>query len=61
MDALLESGLLRDYPMAPAVRADLLERLGRREEAGTEFERAAALTRNESERAISGRRAADCR
>jgi len=61
VDALLESGLLRDYPMAPAVRADLLERLGRREEAGTEFERAAALTRNESERAIFGRRAADCR
>jgi len=61
VDALVGSGVLRDYPMAPAVRADLLERLGRREEAAAEFERAAALTRNERERAIFRGRAADCR
>ena len=46
------------YPLLPAVRADLLARLGRDDEARAEFERAAALTRNAGERAIFLGRAA---
>jgi predicted RNA polymerase sigma factor len=40
------------------VRGDFLAKLGRFEEAAVEFERAAALTRNERERALLLRRAA---
>jgi RNA polymerase sigma-70 factor, ECF subfamily len=43
---------LRDYHLLPSVRGDLLSRLGRDEEAAAEFQRAAALTANESERAL---------
>jgi predicted RNA polymerase sigma factor len=39
------------------VRGDLLAKLGRRDEARAEFERAAALTRNERERALLRARA----
>ena len=42
------------------MRGDLLARLGRGPEARTEFERAAALTRNERERAVMLERAAGC-
>ncbi|MBS1842914.1 MAG: sigma-70 family RNA polymerase sigma factor [Actinobacteria bacterium] len=48
---------LRDYHLLPSVRGDLLSRLGRDEEAATEFRRAAALTGNESERELLLRRA----
>ena len=48
---------LTDYPQLPAVRADLLERLARREEAAAEYRRAASLTRNERERQLYERRA----
>ena len=41
---------LRDYHLLPAVRADLLLRLDRRDEARAEFERAAAMTANARER-----------
>ncbi|MGW6968905.1 RNA polymerase sigma factor [Streptomyces zaomyceticus] len=52
VDALAgEPGLAR-YHLLPSVRGDLLARLGRAEEARAEFERAAALTRNESEREL---------
>ncbi|MFD9051215.1 RNA polymerase sigma factor [Streptomyces zaomyceticus] len=52
VDALAgEPGLAR-YHLLPSVRGDLLARLGRTEEARAEFERAAALTRNESEREL---------
>jgi predicted RNA polymerase sigma factor len=54
------AGRLSDYPLLPAVRGDLLVRLGRVAEARAEFARAAALTRNERERAIFLRRAAEC-
>ena len=37
---------LARYHLLPSARADLLEQLGRFEEARAEFERAAALTRN---------------
>jgi predicted RNA polymerase sigma factor len=42
------------------VRGDLLEQLGRRDEARAEFERAATLTRNERERTLLLNRAAAC-
>ncbi|MFD7961157.1 RNA polymerase sigma factor [Streptomyces zaomyceticus] len=52
VDALAgEPGLAR-YHLLPSVRGDLLARLGRAEEARAEFERAAELTRNESEREL---------
>lgn len=52
---------LRGYHLLPAVRADLLHRIGRDAEAITELERAAAMTRNERERALLLDRAASWR
>ena len=52
---------LAGYALLPAVRGDLLARLGRRDEARHEFERAADLTRNDRERTIFLGRAADLR
>jgi RNA polymerase sigma factor (sigma-70 family) len=49
---ILDGLEIDDYPQLPAARGDLLERLGRAAEARAEFERAAALTRNERERGI---------
>ncbi|MFC8346125.1 RNA polymerase sigma factor [Streptomyces sp. NPDC057280] len=43
---------LPDYHLLPSVRGDLLDRLGRTTEAAVEFERAAALARNEREREL---------
>ena len=60
VDALGNEPLLREYHLLPAVRADLLERLGRTVEAGSEFERAAALTQNVRERALLLGRARAC-
>jgi RNA polymerase sigma-70 factor (ECF subfamily) len=51
---------LRDYYLLPAVRGDLLVKLGRVDEAGVEFERAAALTQNSRERAGLLERVAQC-
>jgi RNA polymerase sigma factor (sigma-70 family) len=59
VDALAGEKALRDYPHLPAVRGDLLARLGRYDEARTEFERAAALTGNDRERALFTARAAE--
>ena len=58
VDSLADDPALRGYHLLPAVRADLLARLGRAEQARAEFERAAALTGNVSERAHLLRRAA---
>ncbi|MFD3536582.1 RNA polymerase sigma factor [Streptomyces sp. NPDC058664] len=52
VDALAAEPALAHYHLLPSVRGDLLARLGRPAEARAEFERAAALTRNESERAL---------
>ncbi|MDG9702708.1 RNA polymerase sigma factor [Streptomyces sp. DH37] len=52
VDALAGEPALRSYHLLPSVRGDLLERLGRGEEARAEFERAASLTRNEREREL---------
>jgi predicted RNA polymerase sigma factor len=58
VDALADDPALRGYHLLPAVRGDLLARLGRAAQARAEFERAAALTANDSERAHLLRRAA---
>ena len=60
VDSLDAEAALRDYHLLPSVRGDLLARLGRRAEARAEFERAAALTRNERERALLLARAEAC-
>jgi len=52
VDALAGEPALRGYHLLPAVRGDMLERLGRGDEARAEFARAAGLTRNEREREL---------
>ncbi|MBV8063502.1 MAG: RNA polymerase sigma factor [Nevskia sp.] len=59
-DALLREPALKAYHLLPAVRGDLLVKLGRHAEARGEFERAAGLTRNERERRLMLERAASC-
>ena len=51
-DALLAEPALRNYHLLPSVRGDLLDKLGRRDEARAEFRRAAGMTRNERERTL---------
>jgi RNA polymerase sigma factor (sigma-70 family) len=60
VDALADAPALANYHLLPAVRGDLLAKLGRGEEARVQFERAAALTRNAQERAVMLERAAGC-
>jgi RNA polymerase sigma factor (sigma-70 family) len=50
VDALVREGALQGYHLLPTVRADLLEKVGRHEEARAEFERAAAIAGNNRER-----------
>ena len=57
LDALRDEPSLEGYHLLPAVRADLLIKLGRPMEARSELERAASLTRNERERALLTQRA----
>ncbi|HEY2284720.1 MAG TPA: sigma-70 family RNA polymerase sigma factor [Streptosporangiaceae bacterium] len=57
VDELTAEPSLRSYHLLPSVRGDLLLKLGRAAEASTEFERAAALTQNASERELSAGRA----
>jgi RNA polymerase sigma-70 factor, ECF subfamily len=52
VEALIAEPSLRKYHLLPSVRADLLDKLGRFEEAAAEFQRAASLTRNARERAL---------
>jgi RNA polymerase sigma factor (sigma-70 family) len=59
VDQLAAEPALQHYHLLPSVRGDLLRKLGRNAEAQAEFERAAALTRNERERELSARRARD--
>jgi RNA polymerase sigma factor (sigma-70 family) len=58
VDALIAEPRLAAYHWLPAVRADLLAKLGRGDEARTEFERAAALANNQRERELLLERAA---
>ena len=60
VDRLADVPALRGYHLLPSVRGDLLEQLGRQDEAREEFERAATLTRNEREQALLRTRAAAC-
>ncbi|HEX2414729.1 MAG TPA: DUF6596 domain-containing protein, partial [Thermoleophilaceae bacterium] len=52
IDELMSEPALQDYHLLPSVRGDLLQRLGRIEEARAEFARAASLTRNVPERTL---------
>jgi RNA polymerase sigma factor (sigma-70 family) len=58
VDALRGDKAMRRYQWLPSVRGDLLEKLGRRDEARAEFEQAAALAGNHRERALLLERAA---
>lgn len=60
VDTLLAEPALAGYHLLPAVRGDLLVKLGRHGEARAEFERAAAQTRNARERSLLLARAAAC-
>ena len=60
VDSLRSEPALREYHLLPVVRGDLLEKLGRRDEARTEFQRAASLTQNSGERAALLERMAAC-
>jgi RNA polymerase sigma-70 factor, ECF subfamily len=57
VDSLSNEPSLKGYHLLPSVRGDLLEKLGRTEEAREEFERAASLTRNADERGLLVERA----
>jgi predicted RNA polymerase sigma factor len=62
MDAVAASPALQSYHYLPGARGDLLEKLGRFDEARSEFERAAAMTANVAERTLlleRARRAVD--
>ena len=59
LDAAVNRGELDDYPLAHAVRGDLLARSGNHGEAAQHFHRAAELTRNAGERKVFTRRAAE--
>jgi RNA polymerase sigma factor (sigma-70 family) len=62
VDALVTEPSLKGYHLLPSVRGDLLAKLARHDEARTEFEHAASLTRNARERELLlGRAAASAR
>ena len=52
VDRLTSDASLKNYHLLPSVRGDLLNKLGRFDEARQEFERAASLTRNARERTL---------
>ncbi|HEY1418661.1 MAG TPA: RNA polymerase sigma factor [Myxococcaceae bacterium] len=60
VEQLREEPALRSYHLLPSVRGDLLERLGRTNEARAEFERAASLAQNVRERELLLGRARAC-
>jgi RNA polymerase sigma-70 factor (ECF subfamily) len=59
IDGLVAEGHLEAYPYLHAARADLLRRLGRRDDASAAYRRAVELTANEPERAFLERRIAE--
>jgi len=59
-DQLVDEPSLASYHLLPAVRGDLLSKLGRFTEARAALERAASLTHNARERALLLERAAVC-
>ena len=60
IDALASEPSLKSYHLLPSVRGDFLFKLGRFDEAQSEFERAASLTRNARERELLLGRAQTC-
>jgi predicted RNA polymerase sigma factor len=60
VDSIADEPRLAGYHLLPSVRGDLLEKLGRFEEARREFSRAAGLTHNARERTLLLGRAAGC-
>jgi RNA polymerase sigma factor (sigma-70 family) len=60
VDVLCNDRSLRSYHLLPSVRGDLLQKLGRFEEARAEFETAASMTRNARERQLLLERARTC-
>jgi predicted RNA polymerase sigma factor len=60
VDRLTSEPALKTYHLLPSVRGDLLAKLGRLDEAGNEFARAASMTENIRERELLARRAAAC-
>ncbi len=60
VDALTSEPSLDGYHLLPRGRGDLLSKLGRADEARTEFQRAASLTRNARERELLLERARAC-
>jgi RNA polymerase sigma-70 factor, ECF subfamily len=61
VDQLVETGTLERYHLLSSVRGDLLDRLGRFDEAALEFDRAADGATNAQERMLSEERARSCR
>jgi RNA polymerase sigma-70 factor (ECF subfamily) len=59
IDAILARGDLVEYRLTHAARAELCRRLGRAADARTSYQRALALTRQETERRFLERRLAD--
>lgn len=60
VDELADEPALKAFHLLPAVRGDLLVKLGRNDEARGEFERAAFMTQNTRERKLLLDRAAKC-
>jgi len=61
VDQLVETGTLKRYHLLFSVRGDLLDQLGRHDEAAKDFERAAGLAQNNAERGLLLERAAKIR
>jgi predicted RNA polymerase sigma factor len=59
LDELATERALREYPYLPAARGDMLERLGRLDEARAEFARAAGFTANQREKQVLQGRAGE--
>lgn len=57
VEALAEHPAMRQYHLLPTVRGDLLQKLGRHDEARAAFEEAAGLARNSREKALLQARA----
>ncbi len=58
VDRLMDEPALKTYHLLPSVRGDLLQKLGRFDEARAAFEAAAALAANRREQELMRRRAA---
>jgi RNA polymerase sigma-70 factor (ECF subfamily) len=61
IEQLEEGGQLQGYHLLPAAKADILRRLGRRDEAATAYERALRLVTQEAERRYLERRLREVR